>query len=74
MSHNKAKLLKQLQQLDIDIDPLRSSTLTEIQEKCDELLRSSYSYKYIGVKENQIGILSKRVKPFQKTSDILPKA
>ena len=41
-------------------------------EKCESVFRRSYSFKYIGVKDNQIGILSKRLKPNSLTADILP--
>ncbi|MBS1889862.1 MAG: hypothetical protein JST59_01085 [Actinobacteria bacterium] len=37
------------------------------------MLRNSYSFKYIGIKDNQIGILSKRVRPNNFTPDLLPK-
>jgi len=37
------------------------------------MLRSTYSFKYIGIKDNQIGILSKRVRPNFFTPDLLPK-
>jgi hypothetical protein len=73
ISSNKTKLLKQLEQLDIDTTELRTADIKVVQEKCEQLLRNSYSFKYIGIKDNQIGILSKRVRPDAFNSELLPK-
>lgn len=72
-NHQKAKLLKELEQLNIDTSNLRDSTIQQIQEQCEGVLKNSYSVKYIGVKENRIGILSRRVRPDDLQSDSLPK-
>lgn len=73
LSNGRAKLLKQLEQLDCDTTQLRNLDIRFLQAKSAELLRNSYSFKYIGIKDNQIGILSKRVRPENFTPDLLPK-
>ena len=70
--NSKSKILKQLEQLGIDISDLQGLSLSDLIEKCDSVFKSSYSFKYIGVKDSQIGILSKRLKPNSLTSDLLP--
>ena len=69
---SKSKLLKQLEQLNIDVSDLQSLSLNELRDKCEDIFRQSYSFKYIGIRDNQIGILSKRLMPNSLTADILP--
>lgn len=72
-TNRKVKLLKQLEQLGIDTQNLQNEDLKTIQAKFEKTLRTSYSFKYIGMRDNQIGILSKRVRPNEFSTDMLPK-
>ncbi len=50
--NSKSKLLKQLEQLNIDLSELHGLSLNELREKCEQIFRSTYSFKYIGIRDN----------------------
>jgi hypothetical protein len=66
--YNRMWILKQLSQLDINVDILEQYSLNELYKHCGELIRSTYSIKYLGINENEMGIISRRIDPFKSNN------
>lgn len=64
---NKQWILKQLEQLEIDTQLLEKYSLSELYTHCDQILRSTYSIKYLGMNNNEMGVISRRLDPFKDT-------
>lgn len=45
-------ILKQLSQIGIDINLLEDYTLSDLYRHCDQIIRSTYSIKYLGMNDN----------------------
>lgn len=63
--HNRMWILKQLSQLGIDINLLEDYSLSDLYRHCDQIIKSTYSIKYLGMNENEMGIISRRIDPFK---------
>ena len=62
---NRMWILKQLSQLGIDIAILEDYNLNELYRECEEIIRSTYSIKYLGMNQNEMGIISRRIDPYK---------
>lgn len=58
-------ILKQLSQLGIDVNLLEDYSLSDLYRHCDQIIKSTYSIKYLGMNENEMGIISRRIDPFK---------
>lgn len=56
-------ILKQLSQLGINVSALVNEPLNELYLSCEKLIRSTYSIKYLGMNQNEMGVISRRVDP-----------
>jgi hypothetical protein len=66
--YNRTWILKQLSQLGIDINLLEKYSLHELYRHCGDIIRSTYSIKYLGMNDNEMGIISRRIDPFKENN------
>lgn len=65
---NRMWILKQLSQLGINTSMLEEYSLNELHRECDQIIRSTYSIKYLGMNQNEMGIISRRIDPYKESN------
>lgn len=59
----RGRLLKQLEQLGLDMTEYEQLPLKELVSKTEVLINNTYSIKYLGLNKNEMGIISRRINP-----------
>lgn len=62
-SQQRGRLLKQLEQLGLDMSEYEHMPLKELTSKTQVLISNTYSIKYLGLNKNEMGIISRRINP-----------
>ena len=47
---------------------LEEYSLPDLYNHCEEILKSTYSIKYLGMNDNEMGIISRRLDPFKDSN------
>ena len=61
--NSRERILKQLEQLGVELEEYEGLPLKELANRVEDIMRNTYSVKYLGLNRNEMGIISRRINP-----------